>query len=436
MSEGVEEKTYIAESLDFINSYKDNFSPLLASIAKTLNNNSIESEALLATMNTMTNTPNSNLKELIVKLKEMEEIGGNMTRPISRNGNYSKYVEQCLRLIQLQHSKRQRHDLFISVMRDMKANPDLMAQLETLKASLDWKDWKKMVGMLIPKGANVKILTDVIEPSTRLALRNKFTAVSGKDITGTVVKRAKLNGRVYGREFKKLVKLQEDLIRNKGDNNLEFSPEHIQLIETDSAVPVVTENFVSSSDDTRIPVATPVASGASGASVASGAVATGASGASVASTPVASTPIASGATVASTPVAGSEAVASGASGATAATGSPGASGTPVASTPVATVASGATAATGSPGASGSAAKPVAEPVTTAVTPQVNLEDIKVTVATETPRAGGIMHGDQQVEASAGDEMSDGIYGRRGGSQRLTRKNTKTMGTARKTRTNH
>ena len=451
MSDTLEiENKYNTKSLDFINSYKAHFSPLLSNIAATLNNNSVESNSIIAAMKAMTNTPNSNLKELIVKLKEMEDIGGNKARPISHNGDYSKYVAQCLRLIQLQHSKRQRHSLFSSVMRDMKTNPDLMAQLKTLKASTHWgknasTDWKKMVGMLIPEGANVKILTTVIEPSTRFKLSNKFTAVSGKEITGTVVKRAKLTGKsVYGKsligkasigEFKKLVKLQEDLIRNKGDNNVEFSPEHIQLIETDSAVPVVTENFVSSSDDTRIPVATPVASGAV-ATVASGAVATGASGASVASTPVASTPIASGATVASTPVAGSEAVASGASGATAATGSPGASGTPVASTPVATVASGATAATGSPGASGSAAKPVAEPVTTAVTPQVNLEDIKVTVATETPRAGGIMHGDQQVEASAGDEMSDGIYGRRGGSQRLTRKNTKTMGTARKTRTNH
>ena len=250
MSEGVEEKTYIAESLDFINSYKDNFSPLLASIAKTLNNNSKESKALLATMEIMTTTQNSNLKELIVKLKEMKNIG-DKSRPINHNGDYSKYVEQCLRLIQLQHSKRQRHDLFISVMRDMKANHELMAQLETLKASLDWNkkastDWKKMVGMLIPEGANVKILTNVIEPSTWLEISNKFTAVSGKEITGTVVKRAKLNGRVYGGEFKKVVKLQEDLIRNKGDNNFEFSPEHIQLIETEAAVPVVTENFVSS----------------------------------------------------------------------------------------------------------------------------------------------------------------------------------------------
>lgn len=231
MSEGVEEKTYIAESLDFINSYKANFSPLLSKIAETLNNDSEESKFIIATLKTMTTTQNSNLKELIVKLKEMEDIGGNKARPISHNGDYSKYVAQCLRLIQLQHSKRQRHDLFISVMRDMKANHELMDQLKTLK---DSTDWKKMVGMLIPEGANVKILTTVIEPSTWLKLSNKFTAISGKEITGIVVKRAKLTGRAYGGEFKKLVKLQEDLIRNEGGNNLEISPEHIQLIEAET----------------------------------------------------------------------------------------------------------------------------------------------------------------------------------------------------------
>jgi hypothetical protein len=161
MSDTLEiENKYNTESLDFINSYKTYFSPLLASIAATLNDKSEESKALLVAMKTMTNTPNSNLKELIVKLKELKGKGGNDAEPISHNGNYSKYVAQCLRLIQLQHSKQQRHDLFSSVMRDMKENPELMDQLKTLKASTDWK---KMVGMLIPEGANVKILTTVNE---------------------------------------------------------------------------------------------------------------------------------------------------------------------------------------------------------------------------------------------------------------------------------
>ena len=363
MSEGVEEKTYIAESLDFINSYKANFSPLLASIAKTLNN-SEESKALLATMEKMTNTENSNLKELIVKLKEMKNIG-DKSRPINHNGDYSKYVEQCLRLIQLQHSKRQRHDLFISVMRDMKANHELMAQLETLKASTDWNkkastDWKKMVGMLIPEGANVKILTTVIEPSTRFKLSNKFTAVSGKEITGTVVKRAKLNGRVYGGEFKKVVKLQEDLIRNKGDKNVEFSPEHIQLIETEQAVPVVTEaqGAEQVAETEKAPVAT-VATG----TVASGAVAS---------------------------VATREAEPADQDLTGRATGE---------ETQKETVASG-TGEAGSPGATGAA------------------------VVAAVVAAG----------AGAGSPVLPGAT--EGGSQRLTRKNKKSIGTVRKTRTNH
>ena len=239
----------------------------------------------------------------------------------------------------------------------MKANPDLMAQLETLKASLDWKDWKKMVGMLIPKGANVKILTDVIEPSTRLALRNKFTAVSGKDITGTVVKRAKLNGRVYGREFKKLVKLQEDLIRNKGDNNLEFSPEHIQLIETE-AEPAVTE--------------------AQGAVVAAAAVA-------------------------SVPEAEPEAEETGAS-----------------------VLPGATRE----------AEPADQDLTGRATGE---ETQKETVASGTGEAGSPGATGEAGEAGAvvaAVVASAATGATEGGSQRLTRKNKKSIGAARKTRTNH
>ena len=247
-------------------------------------------------------------------------------------------------------------------MRDMKANHELMAQLETLKASTDWgknasTDWKKMVGMLIPEGANVKILTTVIEPSTRLALRNKFTAVSGKEITGTVVKRAKLTGRAYGGEFKKLVKLQEDLIRNKGDNNLEFSPEHIQLIETE-AEPAVTE--------------------AQGAVVAAAAVA-------------------------SVPEAEPEAEETGAS-----------------------VLPGATRE----------AEPADQDLTGRATGE---ETQKETVASGTGEAGSPGATGEAGEAGAvvaAVVASAATGATEGGSQRLTRKNKKSIGAARKTRTNH
>lgn len=360
----LEESYYTKKSLDFINSYKTNFSPLLSKIAETLNNNSEESKSIIATMRRMTDNQNSNLKELIVKLKEMEDIGGNEARPIGHNGDYSKYVEQCLRLIQLQHSKQQRHTLFVSVMREMKANNDLMKKLDTLKASTDWTEWKKMVGMLIPEDANVKILTTVIEPSTWLKLRNKFTAVSGKEITGTVVKRAKLTGRVYGGEFKKLVKLQKDLIRNEGDNNVEFNPEHIQLIEaeTEQAVPVVTE--------------------AQGA--VTGAVALGAG-------PVALGPVASGEEL---DAKGADQVLEPAE--------------PVAGTGAEQVAS---PDTGPQGTETTVASPNTGPQGTETTGQ----------RTETSPVGP-----EQVKL---EEVN------KGGSQRLTRKNTKTIGTARKTRTN-
>ena len=410
--EGVKGKTYIADSLKFIHSYKKPFSTVLGKIAKQMN----EKDALITAMNELVDN-NEDFKELIdilvpyydtslLSTKVILEKTKNLT---NTDDDYYKLVKPSIEYLYSTDAKERIHTLLIDILKVMINNPTLMKEVEDFK--INNKDWKKMVGMLIPEGASVMLTYPQTERNTSdwnpFFWNDIFRKTSGKPIKCTVSKRGLMDLDGVIKKFKKQIMLPKELLfKLKRGANSEVLPEYIELIN-----PKTGEE-------------------------ASGAVAT---------TVVASVPKgeekaeeagAAAVVVAAVVAAAATAEAKGASGATAATGSPGASGTPVASTPVATVASGATAATGSPGASGSAAKPVAEPVTTAVTPQVNLEDIKVTVATETPRAGGIMHGDQQVEASAGDEMSDGIYGRRGGSQRLTRKNKKSIGAVRKTRTNH
>ena len=127
-----DEKTYITESLDFINTNKTNFSPLLTSIAKKMN----EDKELIGAMTT---AQNSNLKELIVKLTEKD----------STKGDFTKYVEQCLRIMGIPDSKNNIYELLNLVIQDLKANADLMEKVNKFKK--DNTEWNKMVDMLRAK---------------------------------------------------------------------------------------------------------------------------------------------------------------------------------------------------------------------------------------------------------------------------------------------
>ena len=127
-----DEKTYITESLDFINTNKTNFSPLLTSIAKKMN----EDKDLI---DAMTTAQNSNLKELIVKLTEKD----------STKGDFTKYVEQCLRIMGIPDSKKNIYELLNLVIQDLKANADLMEKVNKFKK--DNTEWNKMVDMLRAK---------------------------------------------------------------------------------------------------------------------------------------------------------------------------------------------------------------------------------------------------------------------------------------------
>jgi hypothetical protein len=235
-----EEKAYMEESLDFINSvdltysykYKDYFTPVLTSIADDL----IADTSLIEHMNKMImskreDKSNSNLKELIVKLTKIKKTGPNNYTQIDHKGDNAnaKYVEQCLKIIGISGSKKVIYELFYLVMQDLKKleNKDLIEKVKNLKKNNT--EWKKMVGMLIPPGAQVNILSDIIEPINRLALgkdRNKATVLTSRELIGTVVKRGKLDGILKRGNFQKVVRLPKEIIR---EDNLAYKNEEVMV---------------------------------------------------------------------------------------------------------------------------------------------------------------------------------------------------------------
>ena len=225
-----DEETYITESLDFINTNKTSFTPLLTSIAEKMN----EDEELIAAMKAMTTDKNSNLKELIVKLTVFEE---NDSTIINHNDDFTKYVKQCLTIMGIKGSKKIISELLNLVIQDMKANKDLLKAVEKFKEASFKKDsnkkiWKRMVGMLIPPGAVVKITATIYENTTYFKVGeygNKTTPLTGREILGTVVTRGKLSGYVTGGEFYKRVRLPKEMLRDKSEEIKEFDPETIEL---------------------------------------------------------------------------------------------------------------------------------------------------------------------------------------------------------------
>ena len=233
-----EEKAYMAESLNFINSvdltysykYKDYFTPVLTNIVNDL----IANTSLIDDMNKMItrkrgDKSNSNLKELIVKLTETKKIEPNKYVQINHNGNNAKYVEQCLKIIGITGSKKVIYELLNLVMQDLEKpeNSKLMEKVKNFKTNNT--EWKKMVGMLIPPGAQVNILSAVVEPINKFAVgkdRNKATVLTSRELIGTVVTRGKLDGTLRGGNFKKVVRLPKEITRN---DNLAYKNEEIMV---------------------------------------------------------------------------------------------------------------------------------------------------------------------------------------------------------------
>jgi hypothetical protein len=227
-TETEEEEVYMAKSLKFINTYKKYFSPVLSNIASNLN----AKNELIDAMNNMkdkkkTNNTNSNLKELITVLLAYGVHSDEVTE-YKTDGviNHAAYVKQTLELMNIERSKERYYNLLFMVMQDMKDNANLMSLVQKND------EWKKMVGMLIPKGALVKIRDDIrniegVSKYSLSAINNKKTPITSNQLSGTVVER----GVVRGGEFLKIVSLPKDILRHKKYHKKEFKPEEIELYE-------------------------------------------------------------------------------------------------------------------------------------------------------------------------------------------------------------
>jgi hypothetical protein len=236
---GTEEEVYTAESLKFINSYKNYFTPVLSNIASDLND--IRNNELITIMNNMKkkkkeDDTNSNLKELITVLSASAVHSDEVTEYKTDDSiNHAAYVKQTLELMNIERSKERYYKLLFMVMQDMKNNTDLMGLVQTFKQKND--DWKKMVGMLIPKGALVKIREEIrniegVSKYSLSAINNKKTPITSNQLSGTVVERGVVRGGVVrGGEFLKIVSLPKDILRHKKYHKKEFKPEEIELYE-------------------------------------------------------------------------------------------------------------------------------------------------------------------------------------------------------------
>ena len=241
------DKKYVTESLDFINSNNKHFKPVLTNIVVKLN--TMENKKWIELMNTMkedTNTA-SNLKELIHKLILNDAKHDIIDLRVKYKDKYhAEYVKQCLELIQRPDLKDTMHKLLTFVMQDMQKNEKLMDFVKSFKDNKDNTDWKKMVGMLIPKGAQVKLNKEIIEQikDSYFSSEKKFTQATNQDVNGVILVR----GKITSGEFKKQMSIPTGILRRKDRQYIDVNPTDIELITQEPAktepvktVPVKTE---------------------------------------------------------------------------------------------------------------------------------------------------------------------------------------------------
>ena len=231
------DKKYVTESLDFINSNNKHFKQVLTNIVVKLN--TMENKKWIELMNTMkedTNTA-SNLKELIHKLILNDAKHDIIDLRVKYKDKYhAEYVKQCLELIQRPDLKDTMHKLLTFVMQDMQKNEKLMDFVKSFKDNKDNTDWKKMVGMLIPKGAQVKLNKEIIEQikDSYFSSEKKFTQATNQDVNGVILVR----GKITSGEFKKQMSIPTGILRRKDRQYIDVNPTDIELITQE---PVKTE---------------------------------------------------------------------------------------------------------------------------------------------------------------------------------------------------
>jgi hypothetical protein len=213
-----EEKAYMATSLDFINNHKANFTPVLSDIASKMND---DNEQLIKAMNIMKEATNSNLKELITILIPFYNNGN--IAGFKKNGviDYSMLVTTTLKFIVSTDNKDKIHELLINFKQDMEKHDTLVNELKRST------EWKKMVGMLIPEGASVKLNTQVLQRNTsdwNLFSKDIRRQITSRDIICTVLKRD------LEKQKKQLI-LPKEILFRKNTPNIDVPPESIELYE-------------------------------------------------------------------------------------------------------------------------------------------------------------------------------------------------------------
>ena len=229
------EEEYTSDSLKFIKTNRTNFEPILTNIVVDLNTK--PDKEWIELMNIMKEDKsvekdnyNRWLKELIVKLliKKKTKDGSTAidfktkyTDEKDKNKYHADYLNQSLDVILRPGKDNMKYmtSLLIVVMRAMQNNQKMINFVEKFKK--DNKDWKTMVGMLIPVNAHVKLNTENTE------------IVTSQEVNGVILNRGQIikgvNKLAKG-VFKKRMSIPTGTLRDLKRTYIDVNPIEVQLV--------------------------------------------------------------------------------------------------------------------------------------------------------------------------------------------------------------
>jgi predicted RNA-binding protein Jag len=232
------EEEYTSDSLKFIKTNRTNFEPILTNIVVDLNTK--PDKEWIELMNIMKEDKsvekdnyNRWLKELIVKLliKKKTKDGSTAidfktkyTDEKDKNKYHADYLNQSLDVILRPGKDNMKYmtSLLIVVMRAMQNNQKMINFVEKFKK--DNKDWKTMVGMLIPVNAHVKLNTENTE-NTEI--------VTSQEVNGVILNRGQIikgvNKLAKG-VFKKRMSIPTGTLRDLKRTYIDVNPIEVQLV--------------------------------------------------------------------------------------------------------------------------------------------------------------------------------------------------------------
>lgn len=247
------EREYMSDSLKFIKSNRKNFEPILTNIVVNLNKIDYKKE-WVDLMNIMKEDKsdakdnyNRWLEELLVKLMKKERMKDGSYKAIdfkeSRDkkdvygpdGYHYDYVKQSLNAIlgldsAIASDKKTIENMYpnlLIVMKAMQNNEKMISFVEKFKK--DSKDWKTMVGMLIPVDAQVRLNTEKMD----IATTNQVDGIILN--RGRIIKESGLKQFANG-YFKKQMSIEPGTLRDFKKTKIDVDPEDIELITQDPKI--------------------------------------------------------------------------------------------------------------------------------------------------------------------------------------------------------